>query len=312
MSLLTRKTAILAKLEVTYGTDPVPTAAANALLVRNVSLKPTGETIKRDFVRDSLSPLTFLRGIKEVELSFETELKGSGVRGSLPAWGWEGVLLQACGMTETVTAATSIAYNPTSDTPESCTIYVYRDGLFHKVTGCRGNFKLTCEVGKFPMIAWTFKGIFNSVVDAAVAAQTFSTVTPVTCLNTVLSVDGYGPCVEKIEIDLNNSLTARKCMSAASGITEWMITGREPQGSFDPEAVLEADEDFWNKWETADDFALTLGPIGTVSGNIVTITAPKMQYKDLTYGDRNGILTYDTPFGLAGNAGDDELIITIT
>lgn len=310
--MLTRKTVVLAKVEANYGVDPVPTPGANALLVKDVDIKPTGETLKRDYLRSSLSPLTFLRGLREVEVSFETEFKGTGTRGVLPAWGWEGDLFRACSMSETVNAGVNIIYAPVSDNIESCTLYVYKDGIFHKVTGCRGSFKLNFEVGKFPTIKWTFKGIYVSPVDASPAAQTFSTVEPAVVLGTILTVGGYGPCVEKLEIDIANSIAARKCMSAVSGITEQMITGRDPGGSFDPEAVLEATEDFWAKWENAEAFALALGPIGSLDGNIIEVDAPAMQYRDITYADRNGILAYQVPFALAVNTGDDELVITLT
>ncbi len=38
MPRYTRKTAILAKIETTYGTDAAPTGAANALLISNQSV----------------------------------------------------------------------------------------------------------------------------------------------------------------------------------------------------------------------------------------------------------------------------------
>lgn len=38
MTRLVRKTAILAKIETTYGTDAVPTGIANAILISNQSI----------------------------------------------------------------------------------------------------------------------------------------------------------------------------------------------------------------------------------------------------------------------------------
>ena len=55
MPLLSRKRVILAKTEVTYGTDPTPTGAANAILVRNLSITPqNSEIVSRDLVRPYL------------------------------------------------------------------------------------------------------------------------------------------------------------------------------------------------------------------------------------------------------------------
>lgn len=310
--MLTRKTVILAKIESSYGVDPTPTVSANAILVKNVDIKPVRETVMRDYLRSVLSPLQFVTGVRHMELTFESELKGTGTRGSLPAYGWEGVLFRACGMSETVSAGTSIIYAPVSTGFESCTIYVYKDGILHKLTGARGSFKITAEVGKYGVVQWTFRGLYNAAADVTPGAQTFSSVVPQVCLGASFSCNSYAAIIEKLELDINNSLNPRKSISAATGIVSWEITDRTPNGSFDPESVLEATNDFWTDWITPTAMALSIGPIGTTSGNIVTIAAPKVQYTDLTYGDRNGIVTYNAPFQMAGNSGDDELTITIT
>jgi len=310
--MLTRRTVILVKIESEYGTDPVPTPAANAILVKDVDIKPSGELAERDFLRSSLSPLPFVMGMKEVDVSFATEFKGSGTRGALPAWGWEGELLRACGMEETVTATTKIEYLPVSEGFESCTLYVYKDGIFHKITGCRGTFTINGSVGKYLGVKWGFKGIYNAPVDASPAAQTFSSVVPPLLFSAGLALDAYSPVATAIEIAANNDLAKRTDLNTVTGLREIMITGRKPGGSLDPETVTEASYAFWNKWGNASVAALNIGPIGSTSGNIITITAPKMQYKEVGYGDREGILTYQVPFQLAMNSGDDELKITIT
>ena len=310
--MLTRKTVVLAKIEASYGVDPVPTPAANALLVSDVDVKPTGEAIQRNFIKSTLSQAQFIRGQRSVELSFKTELKGTGTRGVLPTTGWEGPLFRACGMSEVVTASTSIVYAPVSTGFESAALYVYRDGLFHKLLGCRGSFKITLEVGKYPVVDWKFNGLYASPADTTPAAQSFSAVSPNTVLSAGLAIGGYAAICEKIELDINNTISARKSMNSATGLVGYEITGRDPQGSFDPETVTEAVNPFWARWESAAAQALAIGPIGSASGNIISVAAPKLQFKDMSYGDRDGVLTYQVPFALAMNAGDDELTITIT
>jgi len=310
--MLTRKTVILAKIEATYGVDPVPTPAANCLLVADVDLKVQGEVVERDFIRSSLSRLQFVRGIRHVELSFRTELKGTGTRGSLPAFGWEGPLFRACAMSETVTASTSIVYAPVSTGFESCTIYLYKDGIFHKILGCRGSFKLNFEVGKYPTVEWTFKGLYQAPTDASPGAQTLSSVKPVPVLAGAFTIGGYAGVITKLELDQGVTVSERKSLNAATGIVGFDVTERNPQGSIDPETVTEAAGSFWSNWESAAALALNIGPIGATAGNIVQVAAPKVQYRDMTYADRNGVMTYAVPFALAMNAGDDELSITIT
>ncbi|WAC06580.1 MAG: phage tail tube protein [Thermodesulfobacteriota bacterium] len=310
--MLTRKTVILAKIETEYGTDPTPTPAANAILVKDVDIKPSGELVERDFLRSSLSPLQFVMGMKEVDVTFTTEFKGTGTRGALPAWGWEGTLLRACGLDETITADTKIEYLPVSDSFESVTLYVYKDGIFHKITGCRGTFTINGSVGKYLEVKWTFKGLYVAPVDATPAAQTFSSVIPPLLFSAGLTLDAYSPVATAIEISMNNNLGKRTDLNTATGLREIMITGRKPGGSLDPETVTEATYAFWNKWENATAIALNIGPIGSAQGNIITITAPKLQSEGPSYGDREGLLTYQVPFRLSMNSGDDELKITIT
>ena len=55
MPLLTRKRLLLAKAEVTYGTDPTPTGAANAILVRNLEIVPLqSDIVQRELIRPYL------------------------------------------------------------------------------------------------------------------------------------------------------------------------------------------------------------------------------------------------------------------
>ena len=72
------------------------------------------------------------------------------------------------------------------------------------------------------------------------------------------------------------------------GVAGFRITGRDSQGSFNPEVVTEATKAFWADWKSGLAQALTVSN-GTISGAKILITAPKVQYRELNYGDRNGI-----------------------
>lgn len=310
--MLTRKTVILAKVESVYGQDPTPTPAANALLVKDVDLRVDGEMVERDFLRATLSPLEFVRGMKEIELAFSTELKGTGTAGSLPSWGWEGELLRACGFSETITPGVSIVYEPVSSSFEAVTLYLYMDGIFHKILGCRGTPVLTWERGRYANMRWTMRGLYAAPVDATPGAQTFSSVKPPVLLSAGITIGGYSPVATAVEIALNNALGRREDANSATGLKEILITGRAPGGSLNPETVTEATKAFWNEWELATAQAINIGPVGGTGGNQIQIAAPKAQYESIGYGDREGLLTYEIPLRLAQDTGDDELTITFT
>jgi len=310
--MLTRKTVVLVKLQEELGVDPVPTPTANALRVRDLSLRPVGEALKRDFYRDDLSPDEFVRGERYWQCSFETELVGPGSAGALPAWGWLSPLLQSCGLKETVSAGTKISYAPESfdvDEQPCCTIYVYRHGLFRPLTDCRGTMSIIGEVGKFGAVKFDMYGLWIDPSDVENPTPTLSTVKPPTIVSAGLTMGGYQAKATKIELSLNNTVSQRRSMDAPTGLLGHVITAREPGGSLDPEAVLEATHAFWANWKSATAVALNWGPIGTAAGNKVKVTAPKMQYDGLADGDRDGIMTYDVGFKLARNAGNDEILI---
>jgi hypothetical protein len=108
MSLLTRKRVVLAKIESVYGTDPTPTGAANAMLVKNLSANIfEAEKVSRDLIRPFLGNSENLLATRLSRLEFEIEAAGAGAAGQVPAYD---CLLRACGLTKEIqeTAITSL------------------------------------------------------------------------------------------------------------------------------------------------------------------------------------------------------------
>lgn len=104
MSLLSNKRLIAAKIESTYGTDPVPTGT-NAMLLKNLDVQPIqAELVDRDLIRPYLGISQALLAAVAVQLSFEIEYAAGGVIGKAPAYD---SLLRACGFAPTI-STTSI------------------------------------------------------------------------------------------------------------------------------------------------------------------------------------------------------------
>jgi hypothetical protein len=157
MTRLIRKTAILAKLETTYGVDAAPSGAANALVVSNLSINPlNAEYVARDIIRDYLGGAEELAGARYMECGFDIELVGSGALAVAPAWG---PLMRSIGFAEVITPAVRVDYVPISGNFESSTIYWYDDGVLHKLLGVRGTASLDLGVGKKPVISFKFMGV---------------------------------------------------------------------------------------------------------------------------------------------------------
>lgn len=172
MARLIRKTAILCKLETAYGVDPVPTGAANALVVSNLSINPLkADNVDRDIIRAYLGNSEQLVGTAYLEMGFDVELVGSGSAGVAPAWG---PLMRAVGFAETITATTRVDYTPISDLFESAAIYWYDDGVLHKGLGARGTASLDLTVGKKPAISFKFVCLDGGISTAPMPVTTLT------------------------------------------------------------------------------------------------------------------------------------------
>ena len=170
MALLTRKRVILIETESSYGTDPTP-AATDVVLVTDLSITPqSSDVVNRDVVRPYLGSSEQLLANTRVECTFSVELAGSGTAGTAPRYG---SALKATGLSETVSSGTSVTYAPVSSSFSSVTIHYNVDGVRHKVTGCRGSFTISAEVGSIPTIDFTFTGIYNAPTDTALPTVTY-------------------------------------------------------------------------------------------------------------------------------------------
>lgn len=161
--LLFRKKVLLAKKEITYGTDVTPTGALNAMQTRNLAIEPlNGEQLEFDTDTENLGARAATMVGKHVRVTFEIPFAGSGEAGTAPAWG---VLMLGAGHTETIEADTSVTYEPKDTDTDSLTLYVLVGRTLHKVTGARGSVRLTSAKRQYPWLQFEFMGLFGAVTD---------------------------------------------------------------------------------------------------------------------------------------------------
>ena len=164
MARLIRKTAILAKLEATYGQAAVPDGSADAMLISDATIEYQYQNVSRDLLRPYLGASEELVGTRTVQMSFTVELAGSGTPDAPPAWG---TLLRASGMAETIVDGECVEYNPVSGGMESATIDYSVDGVRYRATGCRGTATVGLVEGERPTLQFTFTGLDGGAVAAA-------------------------------------------------------------------------------------------------------------------------------------------------
>jgi len=307
--LLTRRNQLGTAIESVEGVQET-LVVGDLIRALNHSSTPTIEMLEREFMTFDISNYNPLSGRDGGTVTFDTEVKGSGTVDVAPEWG---KLLLACGFEETITGSTSVVYSPISSSIPSLTIGNYMDGTRNIMRGCRGSAVMNFTVGQIPKITWTFTTAGFSVADVGLFTSgfTYDTTIPPIVLGATFTLDSEVFIVSNVSIDLGNELSLRDSIVASSGTLSVMVGARKPVLSMDPEMELVADYDFFGKWKSGAEGALSLA-IGGTAGNIITVTAPKVRYTNLAHTERGILRTLGVDASLNRNAGDDELIITLT
>jgi hypothetical protein len=216
------------------------------------------------------------------------------------------------------------SYEPVSEGFESITLWVYFDGLIHKMAGARGTFTAEGEAANFGIFNFTFTGDYVDAIDGG-ALPTDSvyevTIPPQIELANLVAAGGeddvdFDLCAQSFSFDIANNVVARDCINADESLGGAIITSRSPTAQFNPEAELEAVHPFWANLSSAAQVAVSVR-VGSVPGNVITFWAPYAQYTTLAYANRNDIRAYDVTMRLATDitkaaVGDDELRITFS
>jgi hypothetical protein len=302
-------TQLAGKVETVEGTKETLTLN-ECVLVKGAIFAPAVEMYQRDLLRGTMSRDPALSGQRSAKISFTMEMAGSGNKGVAPSWG---PFMKGCGFNETISANNSVTYTPlTNNMTNSMTLATYQDGVIKRMWGARGNVKITIEAGKPGLLDFAFEGCDWELVDGALLAPTYPTIVPPVFMNSSLTVDSYAAILAKVELDVANTLQKRESINSVSGFLSTLITGRNPKGSMDPELVTKATYDFYGKMQTPGTLgSLTMSANGA-TGNIVTITCPKVRYVNITDQDRGGLRTLGLDFAPCVNSADDEISIVLT
>lgn len=309
MPLNEQRSVLLGKIEATYGVDPVPTGAANAILISDLNVTPLEQdTESRNLIRPYMGNSQAIPVANRTMVEFSVEVAGSGSLGVAPAYG---VLLRGCGMAEVITASIKVEYSPVSTAFESLTFYVNYDGVLHKMTGARGSYSVELDAKKIPHFKFKFTGLFNPVTDSAVPTAVFSAwqqpLAVLTGQTSAFTLHGFGGGVlQTLSLDINNSITHRMLVGAETVV----LTDRQPTGKVVMEAVTVATKDWWAAAKNAVSGALSIQH-GTTAGNIVVLDAPAVQVSKPSYSSADKVRMLNMDLIINPNAGNDELKITV-
>lgn len=305
-----RKKYLLAKIEVTYNTDPGP-ANTDAIQTTNLTINPyEGNRVSRDLDRDYLGGQEEINTGPMTSLEFDVEIAGAGALGDVPGYG---TLLRACGMAEAISVGVEVVYTPVSASFESVTLHFWLDGQLHTVTGARGSVSFQMNREEIPVMRFRFDGNYNSPSAGATVNPDFTTfVDPLAVIdvNTNLTFFGQAVKTEQLSMDLANNIVPRFLING----DEIIISDRDPSGTIQFEAQDLGTYDFFNDIEAHAGTSLGALQVvhGTIGGNIVQIDAPACQIGQMGVQDSDGIVAYNMNLNIIPTAsGNDEMSVTV-
>jgi len=319
MGLNWKSKIVLAKLEASYGVDPVP-AAGNGVLMSNVRIRPMqGQDVSRDL------DYPFMGGQEQIPVGLHVELTGrielvpSGTPGVAPAWG---PIMRMLGCSETIVADTSVTYRPVSAGHESGHIKFWvggagtGPGTLHQLAGVRGDAVLRFPAQGIPYLDdLRLVGLYAGVAEANRVTPTlsgFKRPRVVTKANTPgFTIDAVPFVMRSFTLALRNQVEPRLLV----GLEEILIVDRAdrittqvqavPVTTYDPYAAALADED------------ATLVPIelvhGTAPGFTATLSAPRcQQQRPEGYEVNQGLAEWNLTFNPLPEAGNDQWSLTLS
>lgn len=221
---------MLAKIETTYATDPVPTAAANWIGVENIDLNPVEmDTDDQTTVSNRFGQDEKIVGAIWSTIAFDMPLRGSGTAGTAPNLD---VILRSCGMAKVTTAGVSVTYSPIDTGDESCTLYWYMDQVLQKMTGVRGSWELKYNAKKQALLGFKGIGLRTAMTDSGgIPAPTLPTLprpVAVNKANTTVAFGAYAPQLSSFTVTQGNDVQYRN------------LTGREDVTIVDRATTLNA------------------------------------------------------------------------
>lgn len=309
MSKSMKKMLLLAAVQTAVGTAAVPTAAANALMVRGFTPEPlVADQVERNLIRPYKGNSGKLVAGEHRKFGFEIELSGSGALGVAPAWG---PALRACGFAETVTVGEKVEYMPVSEGEPVLTLYGYVDGTLFQMVDAKGTVSFDLTPKGIPVLKFEFLGAYVPPSEVAMPGDVdyskFVQPLVVGKRNTpTLEIFGHAGCTSAFTVDWANELNWREMINCAGARSP----DRKPSGSITMEFPKVTDKDWTEiirKGET--------GPLSIVHGvnpgNIVELQMPNIQPAPYTLTDDSGVAMMQMPFSINPALGDDELTIIV-
>lgn len=280
--------AVLAKIEVTSGTDSVPTGAANAVRlvgIPDITYGYLEPGLRDDVVFGMLGVIARTApagryGAFDVTL----ELRGAGAAYSASLAPESDVFWRMSGFGRTTNfgaGVESIQYQTLDTGMETATVYVYTANKLIRLIGCVAKPKLVAEANKRGFITFSVVGkIAVDPTEVAVPALTFNATIPPLFHSAATSIGtwteataGFPLVVRRAELDFQTDSTDRPSAGATDGLIGFVITDRKPRQTMVVEVPSLATFDaFAMSKATGTGLPSSAWQVGTVQYNRAKVT----------------------------------------
>lgn len=302
--------AALAKLEDTYGTDAVPTPAANGVQLEESFISELQIEFREQNAREATSQRSFGRSGdarptgRTANVTLVVALKGvSGAisSGNLPEWH---PLHLACGHAAVVDATASsekVTYSLVSEDHESVTLYLYGARQLYKLVGCRGNVTEEWNAGQLVIARYAMQGLLIADPEGASVPATVAyaqkAVQPPTVVAASLSVSGYTPDdFTEFSFDAGMQIAARPGGNAPDGHAGFAFTDYNPVIRTTIDMPVLATFDPYSLHKNATQFAFSIGRVGSTQYNRLTRAGTKGRLLSTPPGESEGLAMIDLEF----------------
>ena len=297
--------------------EGLPWSPTDAMLVSNARFRIDRDVIPRGNLRGHLGGDEHLVGTRRAEIEFDVEFTPAGGADTVPPWG---ILMRACGMAETVTAAEYVTYTPVSGGFESIVLRYAIDGVVYYSRGARGNVRIMMNAYEVPKLQFRFMGFDTFAAADTPNSPDFSAwERPLVVKDANTGTVQLGGALwggagwagggtelasRGLEIDLGNRLSHVKLLGGESiDIVDRETTGRTTV------ALSAADE---VQWRTDINNHVLTGVgfnMGTVAGARITAWMPSVQRIDPQATDYEGRVMMQTELRVLPVDGNDELTL---
>jgi len=280
--------------------------------------QPMYDLLPRNYAHATLGTLLHSVGKVYVEVKVKVEMKWTG---STSQYAPLCALLKACGNAivednlPDTTDITPISFAPVNmlSSATSLTADWYMNGIRHTVAGCvASSAKLTFVVGELSFFEVTLRGLYQSPINSAFPSTSYLTETlrPPIYSSTNFAFDAINHIISKFEFDFGLETSLRENTASSLGVGGFVITGKNPVGSFDPELQTPSGYNYIDKIKSGAYNSLTTY-LGTELSNSFIIICQRVQMNSFALADRGGKAVANIPLSMREINGDDSYIISV-